>query len=71
MKNEAHAELAARGPLRNPLIGGTNDAHYWSRCAHQIIVVAVAAAAAAAAVKRDIRITKRRGDSAVCANLIH
>lgn len=31
MKNEAHVKLTARGPLHNPLIGGTNDAHYWPR----------------------------------------
>lgn len=54
MKNEAHAKLAARGLLHNPLIGGTNDAHYWPGCAHQIIVAAVAAA------KRYIRVTKHR-----------
>lgn len=62
MKNEA--QLATRGPLHNPLIGGTNDAHYWPGCAHQIIVAAVAASAA-----------KQRGifesqSAAVCANLI-
>lgn len=74
-KTKPTVKLAARGPLHNPLIGGTNDAHYWPRCAHQIIVAAVAAAAsaAAAAAKRRIRITKRRGRQRGLrvANLIH
>lgn len=44
MKNEA--QLTTRDPLHNPLIGGTNDANYWPRCAHQIIVAAIATSVA-------------------------